>query len=592
MMCFCAGNRRAWVAWGILVAGAMTAVAEPALADRPSVPSLLPDTTVVLLWSPGVPELTSGFMNSSLGRMGQDPQLKPLIDEMYGALAQRVEGVHDRIGLSLAQLLAVPQGELALAAIAAGDGPPELVALMDAGDRASDARTLFEHAKKALDQSGARKSVQTLSGTKCLVYEDVGRRSRHLVFLERDATFVVGSSVESVQAILNAWNGDQAGTLAKQAKFTTIMKRSGSEELKPQLVWYVDPINLMRAVGNDNPGVRLAVAMLPVLGLDGVKALGGSVTFDAGQFDSIFYAHALLDGMRDGVVEMIALRPGETEPEPWVPADVAGYTTLGWHFPTTFKELTNLYDGFRGEGALARLLEQRIERRTGIHVEHDLLPYATGRVIHLTRIERPVTPRAQATLVAFQLSDEGPVRDALERVHERNRDFLVRKSFGGQKYLQVEPPRLTDEPEDGARPRPCFGVMFGYLMLSNRTSLLEKVIATGEGKDESLSGAADYRRVTSKIRQGPTKPSMIGFVRPWEGMRLIYESALAEESRERMRRGGQRNPFLSTLNLALEKHALPPFEVIEQYLGPRGAVLVDDVSGLHYTGFTLRREEQ
>jgi hypothetical protein len=44
--------------------------------------------------------------------------------------------------------------------------------------------------------------------------------------------------------------------------------------------------------------------------------------------------------------------------------------------------------------------------------------------------------------------------------------------------------------------------------------------------------------------------------------------------------------------LALEKHALPPFEVIEQYLGPRGAVLVDDVSGLHYTGFTLRREEQ
>ncbi|MFH1267424.1 MAG: hypothetical protein ABIK89_17000, partial [Planctomycetota bacterium] len=182
------------------------------------------------------------------------------------------------------------------------------------------------------------------------------------------------------------------------------MRRSGSKEQKPHVVWYADPIAIMQCIGRDNTGIRVAVAMLPPLGLDGVKAVGGSFTFDAGEFDSIAYMHVLLDPPRTGILEMLALESGGAEPEPWVPADVANYMSLHWNFQTTFTGLVELYDSFSGEGAFDNLIETRIKKPIGVDVEEDLLPALADRVTHCTWIERPITLQSQATLVGFQLT--------------------------------------------------------------------------------------------------------------------------------------------------------------------------------------------
>jgi hypothetical protein len=335
------------------------------------------------------------------------------------------------------------------------------------------------------------------------------------------------------------------------------------------------------------------VATLPTLGLDGLKALGGSVTFDAGQFDSIASFHVLLDSFRTGILKMIALESGETDPERWVPADVANYTTVHWNFQTTFETLTSLYDGFRGEGALARDLERRFEKPIGLDFENDLLPALAGRVTHFNWIERPITRRSQATLVAFELSDPEPVALALQTLSEKFDAFLKRRSHGGKDYLQFAPPQRSDEPNGPPQPTPCFGVLYDYLVITDRPSLYQKAIATGQGSGESLADALDFKLVVSKIRRGPgAKPAMISFERPQEGLRLLYELAVADDTRQGLRRQAENSRFFKSLDTALEKHPLPPFAVLERYLAPSGAVLADDVSGLHYTSFTLRRQEE
>ena len=56
------------LAAGLAVALAM---AGPVGADRPSVPRLLPKTTIFYLSIPDVPDMTERFMNTSMGRMSQ-----------------------------------------------------------------------------------------------------------------------------------------------------------------------------------------------------------------------------------------------------------------------------------------------------------------------------------------------------------------------------------------------------------------------------------------------------------------------------------------------------------------------------------------
>ena len=95
------------------------------------------------------------------------------------------------------------------------------------------------------------------------------------------------------------------------------------------------------------------LALLPVLGLDGIQAAGGAVTLNTQDFDSLVHLHLLLDNVRSGVLGMLALSSGDMEPEPWVPADVAGYRTVHWDFSKSYAALVPLYNSFRGEGALA-----------------------------------------------------------------------------------------------------------------------------------------------------------------------------------------------------------------------------------------------
>ena len=125
-----APTRNRFAAWTIIIA-LLAGVPGLARAERPTSPRLLPDTTAGMVWIRDAPELSESFMNTALGRMSQDPQVKPIFQHLYGSLADVVDRVKDRIGLTLPELLAIPQGELMVALVAPDEEPPQFVALVD-----------------------------------------------------------------------------------------------------------------------------------------------------------------------------------------------------------------------------------------------------------------------------------------------------------------------------------------------------------------------------------------------------------------------------------------------------------------------------
>ena len=585
-------RRLVWLAMGLAAAAWLT---RPVAAERPNASKLLPKSTAVLVWVPDAPAMADRYKTTSLGQMFQDPQLKPLVSQLYGAAAEAVANAEDRIGLSLSELLAIPQGELAVALVAPEDRKPELVVLLDVGDQLSNARKVLDRVTDALEQSGARKTEQSVGDTKLAIYEGVGEEKHTLIFFEKESTVVVGSGAESLGQVISHWNGgNESDTLARDADFAAVMRRSGRKDQKPHLVWYADPIGLMRSIGQENAGVQLTLAMFPALGLDGVKALGGSFTFDAGPFDSVAVWHVLLQPPRDGILKMVALKPGEIEPEPWVPGDAASYMTLHWDFQTTFDELVALFDSFRGEGALSKLLGTQVKETIGVDLEKELLPALAGRVSLCSRIQRPITLRSAATAVGIELKDPKALAEALERVAAKHEVFMERKSYGGNEYFQITPRGRSDRPNAPPQPIPCFGIVGDYLMLTNHPGLYETVILTSQGAVEPLADSLDFKLVVSNIRRqsGGTEPAMISFDRPQEGLRFYYELGTADKVRDQLRENAKNNPFLKTLNTALDENPLPPFAVIEQYFAPTGAMLVDDATGLHYMGFSLRRKTE
>jgi len=583
-------------------------------AERPSAERLLPDHTVAMLSVPSVPQLTERFLNSAIGKMSQDPQLRPVMAALYGSLSDLVGEAKDRVGLSLGEMLALPQGEVTVALVAPPDRPPALIVVLDVKEQAANARTLLEKGAAAMEAAEAEKTEEEVGETKITAFQTRRGRQRTAAFFEKDNCVVLGSDVEVLKGVLARWGGEKAETLADNFNFNSIMNRCRADKsMPPQVIWYADPIALLKAAGSGNAGMAVALALLPSLGLDGLLGIGGTFAFDVGPYDYLVRTHLLLQSPREGVLKMIDFKPVESTPERWAPRDIASYRTLSWDMQSSFRTLSTVYDSFTSSGALSRELSNRILGPTGIDFEKEILPHLEGRITVVSRIAKPITMASTQQLLAVKLRETQPIEDALAKLVEKFPERLAWKEYAGKKYVRVDvpepPPRgrgrprpagaggadeprpaESPRPEPPPRPEPCVAVLDGYLIVVDREALFEQVVVTlAEGK--SLADELDYKLMVSRLRRqsGDSSPAMISFGRPEEGMRTLYELAQSENARSGLQRRAARNRFWQSVDTALNENPLPPFAVLEKYLSPQGGLMFDDESGLHYVSFALRR---
>ena len=125
-----ARRRLAWLwAAGFILAVSPWTVS----AERPPARRFLPDTTVVLVSVTDVPEMVERFKNTAEGRMGRDSNLKPLWGNLSDSLTEATAELEPSVGLSLDDLLAIPQDEVSVAIVIPDETQPA-----DTGDRESN----------------------------------------------------------------------------------------------------------------------------------------------------------------------------------------------------------------------------------------------------------------------------------------------------------------------------------------------------------------------------------------------------------------------------------------------------------------------
>lgn len=554
-------------------------------AQRAPAANILPENTVLFVSIPSPPQALQRLQQSAIGAISRDPQLQGLVTHLYGSLAAVAQ---ERIGLSTAELLDLAQGEVALALLPVPGKSPALVLLLEAGAQIESARKLVDRLGQALQDSGMTATRSTVDGIPWIVWESDGPPQRHMACLEKDQNILLGTNPDVLRELLTHWNGRSGGSLADIHGYVTLQPRQGDEP--PQALFYVDPVGVFQAVGEAQSSARIVLALLPVLGLDGIEGLGATATLDSPLYDFLIRANLLLSTQRGGALKVLGFSRFDPRPEPWVPGDVADYITLRWEFQRSYEALVKLVDSFRGEGYLANWIRQRLGK-TGVDWEKDLLPLLEGRVSMVTRLQEPLGPRSRARLVGLRIKDVKAAQNLLARVADEQRPFLLAHEYAGQKFWRVTPPTLSDQPPDESRPALCFGLADDYLLLADRVEVYEKALATRLDGAQSLAESLEFKLVASRARREAQGAEMVllNFNRPEEMMRYLYSLAADEKVRQRLQRSGERNVLLGSMSGALEANPLPPFSVVQQYLAPGGAVLVEDDAGLHYTAFGLRR---
>jgi hypothetical protein len=575
-----------------LLAALMLGVVATAQAERPATARLLPEKTLAYLRIVDVPDGVAKFKETALGRIGSDEEVAPLVSKAYAAVMEAWEQFEDRVGVTLNELLQIPQGEICIALVDMADARPALVIFVDVKERLPLLNRMLDKLAASNPNGEVEQTTEMIEGTKVTIFTPP-RRPLKIHFFEKEGTAVFTPSEVFLRDLLKNWNQGAEPSLADNRKFNAILSKCrGAKDEQPQMLWYVDPVEIARAVSRGNSTAQTVLALLPALGVNGILGVGGSMILNSGEYDSIGHFHLLLDSPRSGVLELFALGNGEVTPEPWAPSDSASYMTLHWKFEETYRRAVKLYNGLTTEGAFEREAQERIAAPLGLDFEKDLLPAFDGRITFLTWIEKPARINSGSNLLGLKLVDPEAFAKTLDKVIEKFADRLEKTAFGGVTYWRVKVPEQGERPQNIRTPTPVVAILGDYLIASDSEELLHHAIACRSDPALGLASQLDFKLIMGKIKrsQGGDAPSAINFSRPEEGLRLFYDLAVADSTRQALERQAENNRFFKSLDTAMKDHPLPPFAVIAKYLAPSGGLITNDETGIHWMTFSLRRK--
>ncbi len=546
-----------------------TAFAQP--TEHPTAMRLFPSETAFFVRTNDVRTLRERFLATQGGKLFQDPEVTPLIDNLY-AEADRLytENASEKVGVGLGDILRLAQGEVALGVVARPRQRPEIMLLVDCGEEFGVAEKLLaklEESAAALDIKIAR---EQLTADEALVVRAANDQNRMVGLVRRGNVFLLSTNKDLLESALARWDGrpvppptepptTPAGaknpppqlfltSLAENERFAAIMQEVLAERREPpQLLGFIAPIELIRSVFAKNTGAAIALATLPALGLDGLHGIGAATWYATEEWDSLMRGHLLLENPRAGVLKVVRFEQGDYTPPTWVAADNETLMTTFINPPRMLDDICLIVDKFRHAGYFREAIQGNISKNIGIDFEQDFLNGLAGRIdIAAGYTDDPQMFRGGAVR-GFSLVDPAAMQGTLDKLAAKFPNEMRSTSSGEVNYFRLGPDRSQEEPPEENREEwerrqaqrrrfsPAAGIVGDSLLVTETEALLENAIAAHQGTAPRLADSIGYKLIASRIERLAAGKQSAGAVYsdPSVGVKHWLSVADSEDSAQR-----------------------------------------------------------
>jgi hypothetical protein len=350
-------------------------------------------------------------------------------------------------------------------------------------------------------------------------------------------------------------------------------------------------------------------------GFDAVLAVGGVVSLAAGPYGAVHRTCIYAPPPYQRAMRMLVLpNGGKFTPEPWVPTDIATFTTFHWDMSIAFDNFGTLFDALFGEGeegVWPDVLESIRTDPNGpqLDIRKDLIAHLGKRLTLITDTQLPATPHSQRRLFAIETTNAPALAQAIDKSMKNDKDVRKLNVQGQTIYEIVDEDAaaaakahahqaVLPRPAQGDRllPNSAVAVAHGYLFVATHLELLKKVLAAPQAP-RPLAGDADYQLVEQHFaRLCNDSTCMQVFSRNVDKWLLAYElfrqgklpeadmplaqvlNGILNDSTE----GEMRKPLI-------DGSKLPPYDVVRKYLGTGGILATSDRDGWLIVGFSLTK---
>jgi hypothetical protein len=556
----------------------------------------LPSTTLAFIKVNDAAELRTAFQKTQFGRLLADPAMKPLEDTIKDKLQEPSAKLKEHLGVTLGELLRLPTGAV-WAAVVTRDDPKLPIAILLSADAGSQNQKAMEEvmtrATAEAEKAGDKVAVTTeqFKGLTLHVIhpkknDEAANKDEpkiDLAWTHRGSVYFACTDVEALKDVLAHADG-RDDSLASNAAFNQVKAKVGE---KAPLGWYLDieqTVRLGKQLAANNGGGNAAQveAILQMIGVNSLKAVGGSTTLNTGEFDQLSKVTVVAPGPAQGIFRLFPMPKASLKPESWVPATVATYESLSWDLDAAWEAAEMLL------GQLPGVQLGDIEKAVGgpdgnFSFQKDLFGPLGDRVTIIADLKKPINEKSQRTLFAIALEDPKAFQNTLGKLLDKLPQKPTKREFQGTTIYDFEGigMNIPGAPAGDEPKKMSLAIKHSYLFFGTEPTLLEQILRGGAAP---LVDSKEYQAVA---RLMPDKTSFTTFSRPEEQARFLYD----------MVKGGQLERVLANANRGADKKPdlkeltdkLPDFSVFAKYLTQGGSYAVMDEDGVTLTTFSLRR---
>ncbi len=534
---------------------------------------LLPKDTLAFFTIADVPEFRKKWDKTSVGQMLHDPQLKPFLDDIEKKIDEASKNMENETGVSISDLLELPQGELTVALLEKPPRKLSFVFMLEFGKNQATIDKLLKKMHEGLEKEQAEHTKEEIEEVTVHTYTlknpEPDNPFKTITYFTDESFLVFSSEIEALKEVLERWEGDSDDSLAQNEQFKYIQSQCEPKSGEPIVKWYVNPIGLINSgitmAQASIPQAGLAAAFLPMFGVDGWKGWGGTMDFDEGEFEGVSNSFIYAENPK-GLMGIFLFPETQLAPPKWVPADIGSYSAANWNIGGAYTSIETLVDSFQGRGATGRFLDQLAEQGPMIHAKKDIIDHLDGK-IHILQSETkdnddaPPTPQVMA---AFGLKDAAKMKKTLSAAAKSGGSNLETREFNGETIYEMITPNSDQSVS--------FTVTEGQLVITNDTPLLEGMMRGQNGGRAALIDSAEYKKIAKYF---PSKTSMVSFQRSEAQFKTYYN--LLRKSDNVMD--------------GVDVSKLPPFEAISKYFQPSGSYTIPNKKGAKSVAYSLKRSE-
>lgn len=567
--------------------------ATPGRAAAP-IEKALPDSTFLFVKAANMAGLREAFRQSQTGQLLEDPALKPLKDDVLERLAEANKTLQEKVGVTIEELINLPQGAVTVAAVAKSEGAVPLAVLItaDAGKNDSKMAEVMTKATKQAEEAGGKVATEDFKGLSLRIIqmpqEDEDKPAPPLVWTSADGIYHIATDVDALKDFITHADG-RDDSLESNESYTTVLKKIGSEG---QVHWFFDIAKTLdlalkagAAAGGGN--AQQAEAILQITGLKGLKAAGGSYAMNVGPYDSLNKTFVLAPAPAQGVLKLFQMPKANLRPQPWVPATVATYQSISWDLDGAYTALNDLANMFN-PGIIGVLEQQLVGPEGGepLSFQKDIFGPLGDRISIVSDFKKPVTEDSARLLFAVDLEDAKAFQTTLNKLISLAGGAPKKREFQGTTIYDFQLPEVPNTgPNNPFKGQISLAIAKDTLFLSFEPTLLEQILRGG------ASSLADSPAFQAVVKDVPAQTSTLSYARPEEQARQSYEmlkSGQFEKAFEGAAAAG--GPDLSKVfGDLIDKDKVPDFEVFAKYLSPGGGYGVMEDDGAVFTQFTLRK---